>query len=54
MRAETIPMRYQPIDKNSVAIITVNAAAMTRRPSVACQDHTAQAAVQIGSHHLAA
>ena len=47
-------MRYQPIVKNSVAIIRVSAAAMTMWPSVACQDHTAHAAVHTGSHHLAA
>lgn len=53
-RVDTMPIRYQPIVKNSVAVIMVNAAAIKMRPPVACHDHTAHAVVQTGSHHLAA
>ena len=53
-RADTTPMMYQPMLSKGVAIMTVSAAAMTRKPSVACQDHTAEESVQIGSHQRAA
>lgn len=53
-RAEISPMRYHPKLKAGVAIITVSAAAITRKPSVACQDQSAHTAVQIRSHQRAA
>ena len=53
-RAEIKPMRYQPTVSNGVANMTVNAAAITQKPSVACHDQTAHRPVHTGSHHRAA
>ena len=53
-RAEIKPMRYHPKLKAGVAIITVSAAAITRKPSVACHDQSAHTTVQMMSHQRAA
>jgi len=47
-------MRYQPNVSSGVATMTVRAAAITKKPSVTCQDQSAERPVQSKSHHRAA
>ena len=53
-RFETKLIRYHPNVKSGVATMTVSAAAMMKKPSVAFHDHRALRPVHSGNHQRAA